>query len=151
MLKDNAPIIVFLTDGMPSAGETNTDKIRSNVKGANDIDVAIFALGFGDGVNIDFLRALAVENNGFARKIYTDKDASKQLEGFFLEVESPLLIRVRMVYSLDVVEANSVTSTDFPAYFNGSELVVAGKLRSDVASKFLVVKVSNFKCQFCTT
>ena len=77
-------MIVFLTDGMPSAGETNTDKIRSNVKGANDIDVAIFALGFGDGVNIDFLRALAVENNGFARTIYAlTKTPVNSLRGSF--------------------------------------------------------------------
>ena len=150
ILKDNAPMIVFLKDGVPSAGETNTEKIRSNVKRANEIDIAVFVLGFGDAVNIDFLRALVVVNSGFVRKIYADKDASKQLEGFFLEVESPLLIRVNMEYSVDVVEASSVTSTDFPAYFNGSELVVAGKLRSDAASKSLVVKVSKCFALLCS-
>ena len=51
-----------------------------NVKGANSDDVNIFALGFGESVDFSFLTKLALQNGGMARKIYTNADATLQLE-----------------------------------------------------------------------
>ncbi|XP_062611291.1 inter-alpha-trypsin inhibitor heavy chain H4-like [Saccostrea cucullata] len=129
-------IIVFLTDGHPTAGETKTQNIRLNVKRKNEGLASIFALGFGHNVDMSFLEGLAYENGGFARKIYEEVDAAEQLETFYEEISTPLLVDVRMEYTPTVVQEGDVTERKFPQYFNGSELVVAGKLRENSAAEW---------------
>lgn len=124
-------VIVFLTDGQPTAGVTNTRQIRLNVRNQNEGLASIFALGFGYGVDMAFLEALASENGGFARRIYEESDAQNQLETFYEEISSPLLVDVRIDYSPSVISISDVTQRKFPQYFQGSEIVVSGKLQED--------------------
>lgn len=41
------PMIIFLTDGDPTVGETSLDVIIKNVSTLNDKKTAIFSLAFG--------------------------------------------------------------------------------------------------------
>ncbi|XP_078365409.1 LOW QUALITY PROTEIN: inter-alpha-trypsin inhibitor heavy chain H4-like [Oculina patagonica] len=134
----NSPVVLFLTDGDPTAGETNTKTIRANVRKANDIEASIFALGFGSSLNFDFLTALSVENGGSSRRIYTGKDAASQLEGFYDEISTPLLLQVRFEYPTDIVDDSKVTASAFSQYYDGSELVVSGKIKEGVTSSRLM-------------
>ncbi|XP_070557017.1 inter-alpha-trypsin inhibitor heavy chain H3-like isoform X2 [Ptychodera flava] len=121
-----AELIIMLTDGEPTSGVTNKKDIRKNVQGINEGQFAIFCLGFGAHVDFEFLEALSYENNGVARKIYEDADASIQLTGFFDEVALPLLLDVNINYLDNTV--TMTTMSTFPNYFSGSEIVVAGKI-----------------------
>lgn len=40
----------------------------------------LYNLGFGKYLNHNFLESMALENNGFARRIYEDSDANLQLQ-----------------------------------------------------------------------
>ena len=51
-----------------------------------------------------------------------------QLQGFYQEVSSPLLENVAFTYQKSEILANSLTSTNFHTYYQGSEMVVAGRL-----------------------
>src|SRR5439155_17451341 len=51
--------IVFFTDGRPTIGETNVDKIVRNVLSKNSANTRIFTFGVGDDVNATFLDELA--------------------------------------------------------------------------------------------
>ena len=135
------PVILFLTDGVPTSGVTNTGTIRTNVRKANDIKASIFALGFGFNLNFDFLTALSAENGGTSRRIYQDKDAASQLEGFYEEISTPLLLQVRFEYPKDIVDDSRVTVSEFSQYYEGSELVVSGKIREGVSSRVMAVNV----------
>lgn len=137
----NFPMVLFLTDGDPTAGVTNTKTIRTNVYNANGIKASIFALGFGFDMNFDFLTALSTENGGNSRRIYPDKDATSQLEGFFDEISTPLLLRVRFEYPRDIVDDTRVTASQFSQYYEGSELVVSGKIKEGVSSRLMDVNV----------
>lgn len=137
----SVPLVLFLTDGQPTAGETNPSKIRANILIANGIKASIFALGFGFSLDFEFLRALSVENGGIARRIYPDKDAAGQLEGFFDEISTPLLLRIRFEYPEDVVDDAKTTGVSFAQYYDGSELVVSGKLKEGSSSRIMLVDV----------
>ncbi|XP_060766188.1 inter-alpha-trypsin inhibitor heavy chain H3a [Neoarius graeffei] len=123
--ENSASMIILLTDGDPTSGETNTDKIRQNVQKAIDGNMTLFCLGFGYDVQFSFLDVLAKENNGLARRIYEASDAVLQLQGFYDEIANVLLADVNFHYP-DTV--NSVTGSQFKQLFNGSEIVVAGRL-----------------------
>lgn len=128
-------IIVFLTDGRPTSGITNTKSIRQGVTAVNKHKFSIFSLGFGFDVDMPFLKALSWENGGFARRVYEESDASTQLESFYKELENPTLIDVKIDYPNNAVELSSLTSTRFPQYFKGSELIIAGKTNDHFQSQ----------------
>ncbi|EPQ04400.1 Inter-alpha-trypsin inhibitor heavy chain H5-like protein [Myotis brandtii] len=118
------PLIIFLTDGEPTAGVTTPNVILSNVRQALDNRVALFSLAFGDDADFPLLRRLSLENRGAARRIYEDTDAALQLQGLYEEISMPLLADVRLDYLGGLVGASPWAL--FPNYFGGSELVVAG-------------------------
>ncbi|XP_016411917.1 inter-alpha-trypsin inhibitor heavy chain H4-like [Sinocyclocheilus rhinocerous] len=74
-----ASILILLTDGDPTSGETNIEKIMANVKKAIGTKFPLYCLGFGYDVNFDFLTKMSLENGGVARRIYEDSDADLQL------------------------------------------------------------------------
>ncbi|XP_054289756.1 inter-alpha-trypsin inhibitor heavy chain H4-like [Macrosteles quadrilineatus] len=122
------PIVIFLTDGDPTIGITDPNKILNMVKELNMKQSAIFSLSFGDGADLSFLRRLSLSNNGFARNIYEASDAALQLQNFYKEVASPLLANVTFSYIPGQVVKSTLTSQHFHTLFLGSQLVVAGKL-----------------------
>ncbi|XP_066900058.1 inter-alpha-trypsin inhibitor heavy chain H4 isoform X4 [Kogia breviceps] len=131
-------LIILLTDGDPTAGETNPSRIQKNVKEAIDGQHSLFCLGFGFDVSYPFLEKLALDNGGLARRIYEDSDSALQLQDFYQEVANPLMTSVAFEYPSNAVEA--VTQDAFRLFFKGSELVVAGKLR-DQSPDVLSAKV----------
>lgn len=134
-------MVLFLTDGQPTAGETNPSTIRSNIFRANEMKVSIFALGFGFNLDFEFLKALSAENGGAARRIYPGKDAAGQLEGFFEEIGTPLLLGISFEYPKDVVDDASTTALSFRRYYEGSELIVSGKFTEGATSRMMTVNI----------
>lgn len=119
-------LIVFLTDGKPTVGETLSSRILNSTREAARGRVCIFAIGIGDDVDIVLLEELARQNCGQARRVQEAEDAGAQLRGFYNEIRTPLLSDIRIDYSPGAVK--QATRTQFPNFFNGSELVVAGRL-----------------------
>ena len=54
--------VIFLTDGLPTTGETNEMKIIANSKGENKVHARVFAFGVGYDVNARFLDKLVRED-----------------------------------------------------------------------------------------
>ncbi|KAK1803577.1 hypothetical protein P4O66_020990 [Electrophorus voltai] len=121
------PMIIFLTDGEATIGVTAQDAILHNAQSALG-SVSLFGLAFGDDADFPLLKRLALENRGIARMVFEDADAALQLKGFYDEVASPLLSDIQLSYLED--QAYDVTRVLFPNYFQGSELVVTGKIKS---------------------
>ena len=82
---------------------------------------------FLGAATISSLYVYSVQNHGVARQIPERADAGKLLENFYYEVATPLLRDVEFRYSRGI-QTNSLSSREFSNYFNGSELVVVGKL-----------------------
>lgn len=122
------PVIVFMTDGVPSVGETNPDNILSAVTKAIGGNAALYCVGFGDDVDEFLLKRLATGNGGAYRKVADDDNAAVKMEGFFREVASPLLYYIRVTYKQESVVSSSVTQSEFISYFSGDEIVIAGQL-----------------------
>ncbi|XP_078059846.1 inter-alpha-trypsin inhibitor heavy chain H3-like [Mustelus asterias] len=131
-------MIILLTDGHPNSGESNPTKIQQNVKGAVNGRYTVYSLGFGFDVNYNFLEKMSLENDGVARRIYEDSDAPLQLQGFYDEVANPLLLDIELQYPENAI--SDLTQANFKQYYDGSEIVVAGKI-SDNNLNFLVAEV----------
>ncbi|XP_072928821.1 inter-alpha-trypsin inhibitor heavy chain H3-like [Hemitrygon akajei] len=132
-------MIILLTDGDPNSGESNPSKIQQNVKYAVKDRYNVYALGFGYDVKFSFLEKLALDNNGIARRIYEDSDAPLQLQGFYDEVANPLLLDIELQYPENAI--SDLTQASFRQHFDGSEIVVAGKI-SDNSLQLLTAEIN---------
>jgi len=122
--KERVPIIILLTDGQPTAGQTDPDVIRQDIIAHNKLGISIYALGFGDDVDFEFLTALALENGGTATRIYEDSDGSQQITGFYGTVSLPVLRDIDFLYSKGTSE---IFPVHVDAMFEGSDIVICGR------------------------
>ncbi|KAJ8370870.1 hypothetical protein SKAU_G00108980 [Synaphobranchus kaupii] len=121
--------------------ETDVNEIQKNVREAIRKRYTLYCLGFGYDVDYKFLNRMSLENDGLARRIYEDSDAALQLQGFYEEVATPLLLDVQMNYT----GAANVTHTSFGQYYDGSELVVAGQINHNDLETFTAeIKAKTF-------
>lgn len=74
-------LIIFLTDGKPTVGETHTVKILNNTKEAARGKICIFTIGIGNDVDFKLLEKLSLENCGLTRRVHEEGDAGSQLVG----------------------------------------------------------------------
>uniref|UniRef100_A0A673GW08 Inter-alpha-trypsin inhibitor heavy chain H3 n=1 Tax=Sinocyclocheilus rhinocerous TaxID=307959 RepID=A0A673GW08_9TELE len=115
-------MIILLTDGRP-----NLSNIQENVRNAINGSMSLFCLGFGYDVDYSLLDTLAKQNDGLARRVYEASDAALQLQGFYDEVATPLLLEVNLNYPGN--DVTDLTQSHFRQFFKGSEIVVAGRLQ----------------------
>ncbi|MFC1712513.1 VIT domain-containing protein [Candidatus Poribacteria bacterium] len=120
-------IVVFLTDGLPTVGETNIDKILENVKQANKANVRLFVFGVGYDVNTHFLDKLAQNSRAASEYVRPNEDIEAKVSSFFSKVTSPVLSEIALDYG------NIMTYDQFPRelpdLFKGSQLIVLGRYK----------------------
>ena len=66
------------------------------------------------------------------------------LQNFYQEVSTPLLSDLRVRYLDNTVNIDSVTQTDYSNWFNGTEIVIAGKLKDNSVNN-IIAQVSAHK------
>lgn len=71
-----------------------------------------------------------------ASKSNTSNEMTHLLQGFYEEVASPLLLEVDLRYPENAVD--SLTTNHYSQLFNGSEIVVAGRLIDNDLDNFMV-------------
>jgi len=124
-------MIVFLTDGQPSAGETHGPKIKENVKKANaETNIPIYGLALGDGADFNLIKDISDESNGFAERIYESGNSFEQLENFYSKISDPKLKDVSFEY---IVNGNRIipenlTSPTINQVFGSNEYSIVGTL-----------------------
>uniref|UniRef100_A0A6P7FMS6 Inter-alpha-trypsin inhibitor heavy chain H3-like n=1 Tax=Diabrotica virgifera virgifera TaxID=50390 RepID=A0A6P7FMS6_DIAVI len=121
------PIMVFLTDGMPNTGVRDTTVITEMITKLNkaSYNVPIYSLSFGEEPDID--RKFLQDLSGLDAKEYqitVDLNSSIYIQNFYKTISVPLLTNVGVK---NLPTSAEVTQINFPIFFNGSELVIAGK------------------------
>jgi len=121
-----ASFIIFLTDGLPTVGETDINRILENVKRANH-STRIFVFGVGYDVNTRLLDRLAQDNHATTDYVRPSEDIEVKVSSFYNKVSHPILTDVKL--SFGNVEAYDFYPKELPDIFKGSQLIVVGKYR----------------------
>lgn len=128
--------VIFLTDGHPTSGVTDSKVIARNIDDAAASEVVIFSLGFGFDLQFDLLKEISYRTEGTVRRIYPGSDAAEQIKDFLKGVNTPLMYEITLAYDDNAILPESLTTHSFPQYFNGSELIVAGRMTQDVPTSW---------------
>jgi Ca-activated chloride channel homolog len=145
-LKDSArpSYVVFLTDGLPTVGETNEMRIIASSKESNRVHARVFCFGVGYDLNARFLDKLVRENYGQSEYVRPDENIEEHVARLYNRIESPVLTGMRIDYDFDAVrtEDGPATSRVYPReagdLFAGDQLVVVGRYKKPGAAKVIV-------------
>jgi Ca-activated chloride channel family protein len=124
---DRPGYVLFLTDGLPTAGTTDTADILRNVERANALRSRIFVFGVGDDVNTELLDRLSSDHRGTSVYIGETEDLERSLSGFYEKISSPLLSDLAVDFP--GIETSQVYPRSLPDLFKGSQLVLVGRYR----------------------
>ena len=118
--------MVFFTDGRPTIGETNQDKILQNVAKRNSGSTRIFTFGVGDDVNATMLDQIAENSRAITTYVRETEDIEAKVSSLYSKISNPVLANLRMTIS-DGVIMSEVYPPQLPDLFHGNQLVVLGR------------------------
>ena len=125
---DRPKMLVFMTDGLPTVGESNAEKIIKNAREVKVDGLRLFTFGVGYDVNTQLLDKLAAENGGTADYIEPKEDIEVKISNFFTKVNSPVLT------DLDLDFGNVQTDFMYPRQltdiFKGTQLTIIGRYKN---------------------
>ncbi|MGC4116071.1 MAG: VIT domain-containing protein [Myxococcales bacterium] len=125
----NGPhIVMFITDGQPTIGETAEEAIARNAAAGNKGKSRVFTFGVGEDLNAKLLDRLAADGQGTSDYVKGGKDFEEKISGFYDKVSHPVLADVAV--DLSGMSAFDVYPRKLPDLFKGSQLVVLGRYRT---------------------
>ncbi|MCA1640659.1 MAG: VIT and VWA domain-containing protein [Acidobacteria bacterium] len=125
---DRPKMLVFMTDGLPTVGETNAQRIVENARHQKREGVRLFTFGVGYDVNTVLLDKLAAENGGTSDYVEPKEDLEVKVSNFFAKVNYPVLTDLGLDWG--GVEADLVYPRRTPDLFRGTQVTLIGRYRN---------------------
>jgi len=119
-------VVVFLTDGMPTVGETDPERIADQADRGRGA-FRVFAFGVGYDVNTYVLERLTERARGVAEYIRPGGDIEQAVGALAAKISSPVLTDLAL--RADGVELYDLQPQGLPDLFADDELVVFGRYR----------------------
>jgi Ca-activated chloride channel family protein len=137
---DRPRLLVFLTDGLPTVGEQDVERIVQNVSQARRDGLRLFTFGVGYDVNTRLLDRVAAENGGTADYVAPEEDLEVKVSGFFDKVNHPVLTDLAL--DLGEVRTDLLYPRVLPDLFKGTQLALVGRYRNDRDLRDVTVRLS---------
>jgi Ca-activated chloride channel family protein len=118
--------IVFFTDGLPTIGESNPEKILKNVMAKNTANTRIFTFGVGDDVNATFLDQLAENTRAVSTYVRPAEDIEAKVSSLYSKISHPVLANLKLVTSGDI-RMDEIYPPQLPDLFHGGQMTVLGR------------------------
>ncbi|MEW5742031.1 MAG: VIT and VWA domain-containing protein [Myxococcota bacterium] len=120
-------MVMFITDGHPTVGETEESAIATRAKSSNK-GSRVFTFGVGDDLNARLLDRIAEDGAGTSDFVRDGKDFELKIGGFYDKVANPVLADVAL--DLAAFGAYDVYPKRLGDLFKGQQLVVMGRYRT---------------------
>lgn len=130
------PLTIFLTDGVPTSGETREAAIRKAVVDSNVHKRRVFSFGVGYDLNAPLLTSIANATRATPTFVFPNENVEVKVSQVFKRLSGPVLAEPQLA-TLD--RAGAVTTRavrellpgDLSDLFEGDQLVVLGQYQTD--------------------
>ncbi|HUT08120.1 MAG TPA: VIT domain-containing protein [Candidatus Latescibacteria bacterium] len=126
---DRPNYVLFLTDGLPTVGTTETADILRHIQKANSSRSRVFVFGVGDDVNTELLDRISSDHRGTSVYIGEKEDLEVAISSFYEKISSPLLSDLSVTFR--GIETSQVYPRSLPDLFMGSQLVLVGRYKGE--------------------
>jgi Ca-activated chloride channel family protein len=136
--------IVFLTDGLPTAGERNEAKIAENAKQRNKARARVFSFGVGYDVNSRLLDKVSRLCLGQSQYVRPNEDIEAHVSQLYARIGAPTLTDVSITFDMEEhpSERGNLVNRVYPRetrdLFAGEQLVLVGRYKQGGAAKVTI-------------
>ena len=130
-------LIVFITDGKPTIGETNEDLLLKKIKNSNTRNKRIFTFGIGNEINTHLLDKITELTKAYRTYIGEKEDIEIKISGFYDKVQSPVLTNLNLSFGNGIRTFQNYPN-DLPDLFKGSSITVFGRYEGNGGSKIIL-------------
>lgn len=135
------PLVLFLTDGLPTVGEKREAAIRDAVKQSNKFHRRIFSFGVGYDVNTPLLNAIATESRAISTFVLPKEDVEAKVSQVFRRLSGPVLSdpKLTMLDARGEVTARAIKElmpVEINDLFEGDQLVLLGQYQGEQPLRF---------------
>ncbi|MFH1721925.1 MAG: VIT domain-containing protein [Candidatus Altiarchaeota archaeon] len=117
--------LIFLTDGKPTVGTTNIERILETVRSENDAGSRFFVFGVGYDVNTHLLDKLVEENSGASEYVKPDEDIEVKVSALYKRISAPVLSDLELDFG--DIDVEYIYPKNLPDIFRGSQIMVFGR------------------------
>lgn len=121
------PMVLFLTDGLPTIGETSEVKIRESVAKANRAKRPIFTFGVGVDVNTPLLSRLADDSRAVPTFVLPSEDVELKVARVFRRLSGPVLRSPKLSVGGDPGRITDLLPSALPDFFEQDQIVLVGR------------------------
>ncbi len=135
------PLVLFLTDGLPTVGETDETTIRDAAQRVNRHERRIFTFGVGHDVNYPLLDHLASQSRGSSTYVQPGENTEEKVSAVDERLRGPVFASPELSVTDDAgSEADhllrDVMPRTIPDLFEGDQLVLLGRYRGEAELTF---------------
>jgi len=123
---DRPFVVIFLTDGRPTVGNTVEDQIVDNARKVAGGNVRVFCFGIGTDVNTHLLDKITEETRAYSTYVLPEEDIEVKVSSFFTKVKDPVLASPKISFP-DSVRVTKLYPSPVPDVFKGEQLILAGR------------------------
>ena len=127
----NPYVVIFLTDGQPTIGDTSEESILAAMKKASNGATRVFSFGIGTDVNTHLLDKLASETRAFSQYVLPDESLEVKLSSFYTKIKEPVLSNVQMAFSGRDITVSQTYPGAMPDLFKGEMLIAFGRYKGN--------------------
>jgi Ca-activated chloride channel family protein len=130
------PIILFLTDGLPTVGQTSEVAIRDLVIKSNPYNRRVFTFGVGVDLNAPLLDKIAAESRAKSEFVLPNEDVEVKIGKVFKRLIGPILADTKLeILTKDgkpsLGRTRDILPEKLPDLFEGDQLVLLGQYVGD--------------------
>jgi Ca-activated chloride channel family protein len=118
------PFVIFITDGLPSIGEQNPERIAAAIERTRG-RARVFAFGVGYDVNTYLLDRLSAAARGSTQYVQPNEDVERAISRLAQKIQRPVLTDLRIANAPGRLQ--EIYPRQLPDLFAGEELVVFGR------------------------
>jgi len=136
--KGTLPIVLFLTDGLPTIGETSEKKIREASAAKNLARRRIFTFGVGVDVNTPLLSRLADDSRATASYVLPGEDVELKVAQVFRRLAGPVLANPTLRMPGAPGRIMDILPNNLPDFFEQDQIVILGRYRGKEPVQFVL-------------
>ncbi|MFN7975945.1 MAG: VIT and VWA domain-containing protein [Acidobacteriota bacterium] len=118
-------VIVFMTDGIPTIGETDIGRLIDQTRKGRGPETRVFVFGVGYDVNTKLLDTLSTENRGVTRYVRPEEDIEVAMGSLWTRISEPVLGKPQI--KVDSVKVYDLYPKELPDLFASDQVIVYGR------------------------
>ncbi|HWE94747.1 MAG TPA: VIT domain-containing protein [Tepidisphaeraceae bacterium] len=120
-------VVVFLTDGQPTIGETSEDAIVAQADKDSHGNTRVFCFGIGTDVNTHLLDRIAADTRAVSQYVLPEEDIEVKVSNFYTKIKEPVLSDVKLAFTGNDMHISQLYPGQMPDLFKGEVLVAFGR------------------------